>query len=162
MWMPAARRAGRRRLRQFHLHRVDEVFQHRLDEHSTRTAASQLGRADPDEIVEMRADNRQELDPIEEGNRVVLCFIEHAPLKPKEAQLTVVEQQRVARVFGRYGTLDERCIRFARVGAERCAIWCSSSGRRMTRQTNRRKSVRSHSSRQRQRWQTTYHTSGQP
>jgi hypothetical protein len=28
----------------------------------------------------------------------------------------------------------------------------------MTRQTNRKKSVRFHSSKQRQRWQTTYHT----
>ena len=141
-----------------HLHCVDEVLQHRFNEHSTRDAASQFWRAHSDEIVQVCADDRQELDPVEERNRVVLRLFEHASLESEEAQLTVVEQQRVARALRRESALDERPVRFARVGAERCAIWCSCSGRRMTRQTNRKESVRFHSSKQQQRWQTTYHT----
>ena len=155
---PGSAKRGQKPSPPVHLHCVDEVLQHRLDEHSTRDAASQFWRADSDEIVHVCADDRQELDPVEERNRVVLRLFEHASLESEEAQLTVVEQQRVARALRRESALDERPVRFARVGAERCAIWCSCSGRRMTRQTNRRESVRFHSSKQQQRWQTTYHT----
>ncbi len=139
-----------------HLDPVHKALYHRLDDHSARRIASDFGCADPDEVVQMRAHDREELDAFEQRRRFVACLLEHPLLKPEKAQFAVVEQQGVAAEIRRGVALGQQRIRFARISAERCAVWCSSSRDRMTRETNGRRGVRPHWYTQRLRWQTTY------
>jgi hypothetical protein len=111
-----------------HLDAEQQAPQDRFDEHPARGVARELRRANHHEIIEVRADNRQELDTFEQGSAVVLCFLEETFLKPKEAEFPIVEQGRIVAEVVRRSAVVGREVRGANVCTESRTVGCICSG----------------------------------
>jgi len=63
------------------------------------------GDANLEKFVQVRAENRQEFDALNERLRRVLCFLEHAPVEFEPAQLAINEIFRSGKTGRRGGLL---------------------------------------------------------
>lgn len=60
----------------------------------------QAANADHEPLVEVGAKDGAELEPLEEGDRLVECLVEHAAVKAQPAELTVLGVGEVALAAG--------------------------------------------------------------
>ena len=62
-------------------------------DHSGADLLHQAGDAHHEELVEVRAEDREELDPFQKRVLLVPCLVEHTALELQQAQLAVDEQR---------------------------------------------------------------------